>query len=247
MHFDSNPFLSTPPNPPPSCEMNNSVTLEDMCPLPNTDWLAEISNRYYPQLLSLHANVPLPSICSSCSSGTSKDTRLYTCTDCFNNYAYCQKCMKNNHRYLPFHRIRTWDEQANCFVSARWMDLGMIWNLVHEDGSTCNSQTTSKTLQVLHVNGVHSVQFYSCNCFLNGIKAHTISPTQLLANRLFPSTSCSPTSAFSFEVLELFHNLNLNGFINIKQFCDSVLEMTPWDITYNKEVNGQLIYQRMCS
>jgi len=203
--------------------------------LPDMSSVSHISDQYYEQLVSSHSKQGT-STCSNLNCKHHPDGPLYLCSTCFGNKPYCQHCIKEQHQSLPFHRILVWDDTCCCYISANWTDLNMAWTLVHKDGKQCTSEGRVRRLQVLHVNGMHILPYHVCNCFIGGEKRASASPLQLLANNLFPATSLSPTSSFSFEVMELFDSLNLNGFINIKQFCDSLIELTPRDMLYNDEV-----------
>lgn len=201
---------------------------------PNSSRIAGLCNIYYPVLLSLHA----PPLYHGCSTpGCINVDTLHQCLTCFNPSTYCSSCIKLQHTHQPFHKLRTWDDHAHCYISTCLADIGMIWSLFHEDGTTCSSQGSTRKIQVLHTNGLHSISYYLCRCHLQIQNPQTVSPKQLLVNRLFPATDKSPTSAFTFELLELFDSLNLIGFINFKQFCDAVMGCSSKDSQNHGEVS----------
>jgi hypothetical protein len=209
--------------------------VQDLTRLPNTFSISEQAERYYPVFLSLNAptNLPLSLCLTPCCSNKGP---FYNCNDCFHSNAYCQDCIKSQHEKLPFHRICVWDGEIGCYNPVRWTDLGMVWKLVHDDGTPCSSCSTTRQLQVLHVNGIHDFTYYQCTCHFDQRKTSTVQPTQLLANKLFPATSNAPTSAFSFELLSLFDMLNIFAFANIKQFCDGIISLTPRVLRFHGEV-----------
>jgi len=202
---------------------------------PDTALVAELCNRYYPVILSHHA--PLQSATHLCySQGCRNSGPFYSCISCFKSSLYCRECIKCRHEDLPFHRINLWNTLEKCYTPITWCSLEMVWSLHHEDGTTCTARGTVRNMQTLHVNGVHNIPYYLCTCFLNAHHHQTASPTQLLANKMFPATSNSPVSAFTFELLEHFDALNLSGFINIKQYCDTMIELTPREVQNHNEV-----------
>lgn len=204
--------------------------------LPDTAITAEICSKYYPTLLSLHAP-PDPNEVNCSTPGCQNTGPMYLCQTCFSSSSFCCECTKAKHKHLPFHKVNTWDESAKCYTSTSWSTIGMVFSFLHDDGTPCISQGTVRQLQTLNVNGIHEVPYYLCACLVNTQNRQTASATQLLANKLFPATSNSPSSAFTFELLEQFDALNLNGFINIKQFCDTITSLTPRELQNHNQVS----------
>jgi hypothetical protein len=111
-------------------------------------------------------------------------------------------------------------------ITARLCDLGLTVKLIHDDGTTCGSESTKHQLTVLHTTGLHEISYWQCYC-CRGKPNQGAGGAQLVANKLFPASKVSPRTAFTFDVLRSFDILNLEGSINIKQYCDSVLSLTP--------------------
>jgi hypothetical protein len=104
----------------------------------------------------------------------------------------------------------------------------------HTDGRLCPSRgRETACLTVAATNGKHIIKYYKCLCQDTGRVA---SATQLVANKLFPATLLSPEVAFTFELMNMFDIVNLHSSINIKQFCDSILCLTPEELRPSNEV-----------
>ena len=210
-------------------EQSNEPSFE----LPDSHSLNQLCNLYYPAILSLRAPAqPADATCST--PGCNENGPYYRCSSCLPTGWYCCECIKKQHQNLLFHYISAWDPKRGFHVSTPWQQLEMVWALQHEDGSACESRTAVRNLMVLHVNGIHNFHYYRCSCSIGSQHRRSAPPTQLLANKLFPATSSYPTVAFSFELLEQFDALNLSGFINIKQYCDAVLALTPRELRNHK-------------
>ena len=125
------------------------------------------------------------------------------------------------HENLPFHHIEKWNTANNYSEDETLSSLGLVVNLTHRDGNECRcARVVERNLLVMHVNGSHSLRYYQCMSDKGLPRA--ASPEQLLANNLFPATDSEPKTAFTFELLRLYDNLDLSGFINIKQFLDGI-------------------------
>lgn len=74
-------------------------------------------------------------------------------------------------------------------------------------------------MTVLHVNGIHQLDVIFCGCRLD-VEAYR----QLLRARWYPATSLQPETCATFELLELFHIMNLQGNLTIYD-CYKALEM----------------------
>jgi hypothetical protein len=118
---------------------------------------------------------------------------------------------------------------------ARLVELGLIVLLIHEGGGPCPSRSTPHSLTILHSNGLHQIRYYQCFCRRKE-GTHAARPAQLVANRLYPATEKSPKTAFTFESLRAFDTFNLEGALNIKQYCDGLLSLTPERYRLSKEV-----------
>jgi hypothetical protein len=202
---------------------------------PNLDKVENTCNLYYPQIVAHHAPRSLTNNCSSpgCLGGVHG---LYQCDKCFTSQMYCATCTVQTHKDHPLHPIKKWQVAQGCFEAVRLCELGLVVKLVHEDGSSCNGGAVERSLTVFDVSGLHEVAYQQCYCrpFEANLAARR---TQLVSNKLFPASEIAPRTAFTFDVLRLFDIMNLEGSINIKQFCDSCNSLTPQKYRLNEEVS----------
>jgi hypothetical protein len=202
--------------------------------LPDMTQIEALANELYPIMVARHS--PLPDSLKSCSKMHCTATSpLYSCSDCFHPAWYCKECLLVAHENNPFHQIHEWNENDQCKVPTTLYDLGLAIRLVHADGKECRSNSLFRDLKVLHWNGLHQVRYIQCSCDASLATSRSASARQLMANQLFPATHNAPTTAFTFQALMLFDILNLLGYINIKQFCDSITSNVPDD--FKSEVN----------
>lgn len=78
---------------------------------------------------------------------------------------------------------------------------------------------------VTDLSGIHvvDVQFCACIDTTGSTLSHHI---QLLRFRCFPSTTLRPQSAFTFDVLNTFHLLTLQGKVTAYDFCSALQHKT---------------------
>lgn len=87
--------------------------------------------------------------------------------------------------------------------------LGLVIQLGH-DGPSCPSPgSVHKDFIVVDLSGIHTVNVQFCECH-NAPEDHA-SYIQLLRFCYFPSTIAKPQSAFTFDLLNTFHLLTLQG------------------------------------
>jgi hypothetical protein len=77
---------------------------------------------------------------------------------------------------------------------------------------------------VMHLNGFHKLLVIFCGCATDseGI-AHQ---NQLLRAQLFPASTDTPKSAFTFASLDLLHNLSTQGKISTYNFYHAMRNIT---------------------
>ena len=77
---------------------------------------------------------------------------------------------------------------------------------------------------MFHSNGLHVADVRYCDCghVPDGCRRHT----QLLRAGLFPASIDRPRTAFSFEVLNLFDKLTLQGKTTLFDFHRALVQMT---------------------
>jgi len=77
---------------------------------------------------------------------------------------------------------------------------------------------------VIDTNGIHSIDIEFCGCYTSVGGSHY--RTQLLRAGLFPSTHIRPASGFTFNVLDAFHLLTLQGKTSAYDYYLSLEHMT---------------------
>lgn len=197
----------------------------DPPPPPNIETIQHIANKLLSIFVSRHA--PRPGDLDGCATDECLNGGpLYVCNDCFTPYWYCATCMVQLHWNSAFHRIEEWSVRFKCTIPATLFSLGLSVSLLHQDGQRCRSRGNAMELNVLHCNGLHKLRYQQCLCHPTENQQPNASPSQLMANGLFPATFGRPSTAFTFQALQNFDVLNLFGHINIKQYCDNVMAST---------------------
>jgi hypothetical protein len=153
--------------------------------------------------------------CSSCKAPISA---LYRCCECFNTSAVCAQCIVTQHRLQPLHRIQKWT--GTYFDAHSLRDLGLIMYLGH-CGAPCPTSFENKDMVLVHTNGIHQCLVQFCNC--DDRVPHF---QQLLHLRIFPATLKIPATAFTFELLETFHQLSLSSKITPYDYIDTLKKLT---------------------
>ncbi|KAK7022721.1 hypothetical protein VNI00_016997 [Paramarasmius palmivorus] len=152
--------------------------------------------------------------CAQCSSLDA----CVRCVDCLGLHMLCRKCMKDNHKFQPFHRVQEWKEDH--FSSISLQSLGVRITLGHRSGIFCNCPRTCKDFTVLDVNGIHVVDIDFCGC--DDVDAKS----QLIEIGLWPASYKDPQSAASFNLMRTFHLINLQGHLSPTDFYRSLERMT---------------------
>ncbi|KAI0644979.1 hypothetical protein C8Q79DRAFT_1001590 [Trametes meyenii] len=151
----------------------------------------------------------------------------YRCLECDIIAPHCSACLLSRHQGTNFsralHRIEQWN--GRFFETTSLSELGLVVNLGH-DGGCCPDPTPVREVTVFHVNGYHSVNVSACGC-LTALSSD--SPPlwrQFLRQGWFPATQKRPATAFTIEVLKLFHELNLKAKTNAYDFYQTLLRRT---------------------
>jgi hypothetical protein len=115
----------------------------------------------------------------------------------------------NSHSRYPQH----W--QNGFFDRTSLYSLGFICHLGH-DGDPCPIGPPPRNLTIIDTNGWHKVRVGFCTC-------DTKLPwneryRQLLRMRWYPASFNRPRTAFSFDLLETYHKLTLQGKLNLFDF-----------------------------
>jgi hypothetical protein len=115
--------------------------------------------------------------------------------------------------------IQIWT--GTFFDKTTLRDLGLTVALGHGGAQCPNPIPGYKNFLVFDVSGTHRVAITFCSC----VDASD-SYVQLLHGGWYPATSIRPQTAFTFEYLSLFHELTLQGKINIYDVYHTILRIT---------------------
>jgi hypothetical protein len=76
---------------------------------------------------------------------------------------------------------------------------------------------------VIDTSGIHSIAIDFCDCRTNGIIPCHI---QILRTGWFPATFDRPQTVFTFNCLDFYHELTLQGKVNAYDFCRTLRRLT---------------------
>ena len=93
--------------------------------------------------------------------------------------------------------------------------LGLIVQLGH-NGSSCSSPGLVQNFTIVDSSGIHQINLRYCEC--HQAAGGSRSYVQLLRARLFTSSVVCPRKAFTFDVLDTFHLMTLQGKISAYDF-----------------------------
>jgi hypothetical protein len=115
---------------------------------------------------------------------------------------------------IALNRHQVWTSVGFQKISLK--EMGLRVQLGHHDLTPCTYRDPQDYFVVAHLNGYHEVAVDFCRC------PHVVTAgqphTQLLRHRWFPATHFSPKSAFTFEVLRLYHILATQARVNHYDF-----------------------------
>jgi hypothetical protein len=98
---------------------------------------------------------------------------------------------------------------GNHFEDVQLKSLGIKVHLGHNGGLCPMPGNIVENFTVVDTNGIHSVDIHFCGCYATA--GGSLNRIQLLRVGLLPPTHTRPTSAFTFDVLDSFHLLTLQG------------------------------------
>ena len=109
------------------------------------------------------------------------------------------------------------------FVVVTLQSIGLCIQLGH-GGAPCPLPSPGpETFCIIDTSGFHSILVDFCGCRVNG---NLNQRTQLLRARWFPATFNRPKTAFTFECLDTFHELTLQGKTSLYDYYYSILHKT---------------------
>lgn len=106
-------------------------------------------------------------------------------------------------------------------------DLGLSVDLGHE-GKPCPNKSSliaPSKLVVIASNGIHQINVHWCSCSRSIGKASE-KMIQLLRLQWFPVSPFRPATAVTFECLNLFHKMTVQGKLTGYDFYQSLMHLT---------------------
>ncbi|PPR06471.1 hypothetical protein CVT24_002571 [Panaeolus cyanescens] len=154
----------------------------------------------------------------TCATCNKTDLPVYRCRDCSHGATLnCSGCIVSKHNGLPLHRIEKWNDKF--FEKAELSALGLRVQLGHDGESCSHPEEGPDGFMVFDLSGVHYVNIDYCGCQLH----QTEKWRQLIRNQWFPASIQRPHTVFTFECLDTFHKLTLQGKGNIYDFYHAIL------------------------
>ncbi|KAI0744413.1 hypothetical protein C8Q76DRAFT_606972, partial [Earliella scabrosa] len=158
-------------------------------------------------------------ICRTCG----EEGAVFRCTECASRRLHCESCILARHTDLPLHRLEEWSDGRWKKISLR--DLKYVFQLGHDgDECPCPSEITRR-LVIGHVTGIHQVQVRFCEC-LDDSDNFVYQWVQVFRQGWFPATTNKPATAFTFEMLNAFQELNFQGKTNLYDYWKSLERIT---------------------
>ncbi|KAF9782109.1 hypothetical protein BJ322DRAFT_1009547 [Thelephora terrestris] len=156
-------------------------------------------------------------VCAQCL----EDTATFKCLDCVQVTLYCSPCIVQRHEHLPLHRIEAWRD--GFFQRTSLLELGLCFYIGHHH-TPCPSAEDSHEILITDLNGAHriSVEFCACEEAPDWVENYR----QLLRIGWYPASFDRPKTAFTFDLLDTYHKLTLQGKLNLYDFYSSILQKT---------------------
>jgi len=111
--------------------------------------------------------------------------------------------------------------RSGFFDRTSLYSIGLVCHLGH-GGSSCPIESPSQDLTVIDMNGWHKVRVRFCTCDANTPLHERY--RQLLHMCWYPASFSRPRTAFSFDLLETYHKLTLQGKLNLYNFYLTIMQ-----------------------
>jgi hypothetical protein len=183
------------------------------------NWCQKIPG--YQEALLQHEDIGSIQLCQ-CNN----DLALFKCKTCVSTSSHCSGCIARQHLYSPFHRIAKWSGTYFKDIHASDIGLGLQMLLHHSDGTLCRMRQRVQKFTVIDVTGFHELPVEFCACTGSNFTAMDI---QLFTFKLFAASMIAPKTAFTFQVLEQFRMLNLEGKTSAYTFTKMLTRLTSGD------------------
>ncbi|KAI0083018.1 hypothetical protein BDY19DRAFT_901053, partial [Irpex rosettiformis] len=161
--------------------------------------------------------------CKMCPPTDSNRPASFRCMDCDGCSLLCEDCMVRDHRCRCLHAVERWN--GKYFERTSLSALGLIVHLGHHGEKCPNAGRQVDKFIVGHVNGFHEVNVIFCAC----VSEHDgLVPdwAQLMRYGWFPATRQRIATAFTFRMLEFFHELTLQAKTSLHDFHKTLSRIT---------------------
>ncbi|KAI0069597.1 hypothetical protein K474DRAFT_1680807, partial [Panus rudis PR-1116 ss-1] len=128
----------------------------------------------------------------------------------------------SKHACLPLHRIQRFNGKFYEHTTLR--DAGQIIQLGHDGGPCSHPGRQCRTFVVVDTSGFHEVHLRFCSCLHE--EGFISTWAQLLRVGWFPASGERPSTAFTFNVLNFFHQLNHQAKTNLHDFQQTLNHVT---------------------
>ncbi len=101
-----------------------------------------------------------------------------------------------------------------------------LWVQLGDGGASCpNSSSTARRVVVCDSTGIFEHHIYFCKC-LDDTHESTAEWRQFMQIGWFPATMDAPATAFTFWLLNMFQELNLQGKTNLHDYWKTIKRIT---------------------
>jgi hypothetical protein len=111
---------------------------------------------------------------------------------------------------------------GSFFVKTTLQTLGLRYQLGHSGAPCPCPQAGPKNFVVFDISGPHHLAIDYCQCGDEPLSNWV----QLLRERWFPATLLRPQTVFTFDCLETFHELTLQGKTNLYDYYHTLLRLS---------------------
>lgn len=177
----------------------------------------------FPSIFATHARTanPVPDIVAL-SVPTHRFTAASASSGC-TGYCHCIAWRYFNLFNTPLpsrlYCFQRW--QNNFFNRTSLYLLGLIYHTGH-NGNPCPTGSSPQDLIIIDLNGWHKVRIRFCTCDTNTPWDERY--RQLLRIRWYPASFNRPRTAFSFDLLDTYHKITLQGKLNLYDFYLAIMQ-----------------------
>ncbi|THU87804.1 hypothetical protein K435DRAFT_866944 [Dendrothele bispora CBS 962.96] len=158
--------------------------------------------------------------CFDCGSGPHDgcDEPSYRCLECIYPELLCKLCCVRRHEDMPLHWIEKWN--GSFFTTVTLKELGVVVQLGHPRGEQCPHPHIIKSFIAIHVNSMRDIYIKFCDCAQRTRAGEY--RQQLLRRRWYPATHLDPHTCATFDLLNHFHIMTLQGKVNVYDYYNGL-------------------------